>query len=59
MTDDVIKTKPILETGIAERYRTLLPERMVVVDLGCSSGPNTFLVVSEVLGIVGDLRRRL
>ncbi|RWV83014.1 hypothetical protein BHE74_00021029 [Ensete ventricosum] len=40
-------------------YRTLFPERMVVVDLGCSSGQNTFLVVSEVLGIVGDLRRRL
>ncbi|CAL9774392.1 unnamed protein product [Musa acuminata subsp. burmannicoides] len=53
------RTKPILETAIAELYRTLLPERMVVVDLGCSSGPNTFLVVSEVLGIVGDLRRRL
>ncbi|RRT35188.1 hypothetical protein B296_00055438 [Ensete ventricosum] len=30
------RTKPILETGIAEMYRTLLPERMVVVDLGCS-----------------------
>ncbi|CAD5189216.1 unnamed protein product [Musa acuminata subsp. malaccensis] len=53
------RTKPILETAIAELYRTLLPERMVVVDLGCSSGPNTFLVVSEVLGIVGDLCRRL
>ncbi|RWW39656.1 hypothetical protein BHE74_00054997 [Ensete ventricosum] len=53
------RTKPILETAIAAMYRTLHPERMVVVDLGCSSGPNTFLLVSEVLGIVGDLRRRL
>ncbi|XP_009410315.2 anthranilate O-methyltransferase 3-like [Musa acuminata AAA Group] len=53
------RTKPILETAIAELYQTLLPERMVVVDLGCSSGPNTFLVVYEVLGIVGDLCRRL
>ncbi|RRT76052.1 hypothetical protein BHE74_00002382 [Ensete ventricosum] len=40
-------------------YRTLLPERLVVADLGCSSGPNTFLVISEVLGVVGELRRRL
>ncbi|CAL9197236.1 unnamed protein product [Musa hybrid cultivar] len=56
----IYRTKPILETAITEMYRsTPLPERMVVVDLGCSSGPNTFLVVSEVLGIVGDLCRRL
>ncbi|XP_065015097.1 anthranilate O-methyltransferase 3-like [Musa acuminata AAA Group] len=56
----IFRTKPILETAIAEMYRsTPLPDRMVVVDLGCSSGPNTFLVVSEVLGIVGDLCRRL
>ncbi|URE14706.1 carboxyl methyltransferase [Musa troglodytarum] len=53
------RVHPILETAIAEMYRTLLSERMVVVDLGCSSGLTTFLVVSEVLGIVGDLRRRM
>ncbi|CAL9124254.1 unnamed protein product [Musa acuminata var. zebrina] len=53
------RTKPILDNAIEEMYRTLLPERLVVADLGCSSGPNTFLVVSEVLGVVGELRRRL
>ncbi|CAL9150427.1 unnamed protein product, partial [Musa hybrid cultivar] len=51
--------KPILEEGIRGVYMSLLPERMAVVDLGCSSGPNTLEVVSEVLDVIGKLRRSL
>ncbi|KAG6495872.1 hypothetical protein ZIOFF_043702 [Zingiber officinale] len=32
---------------------------MVIVDLGCSSGPNTFIVVSQVLNIIIELRRMM
>ncbi|RWW40014.1 hypothetical protein BHE74_00054603 [Ensete ventricosum] len=51
--------KPILEEAIRGVYMSLLPERMAVVDLGCSSGPNTLKVVSEVLDVIGKLRRSL
>lgn len=51
--------KPILEEGIRGIYMSLLPERMAVVDLGCSSGPTTLEVVSEVLDVIGKLRRSL
>ncbi|CAL9071014.1 unnamed protein product [Musa textilis] len=51
--------KPILEEAIGGVYMSMLPERMAVVDLGCSSGPNTLEVVSEVLDVIGKLRRSL
>ncbi|CAL9128447.1 unnamed protein product, partial [Musa acuminata var. zebrina] len=51
--------KPILEEAIGRVYTSLLPERMAVVDLGCSSGPTTLEVVSEVLDVIGKLRRSL
>ncbi|XP_031283850.1 salicylate carboxymethyltransferase-like [Pistacia vera] len=41
--------KPILEESILELYGTLLPECLNVADLGCSTGPNTLLVISEIL----------
>ncbi|WOK99882.1 hypothetical protein Cni_G08594 [Canna indica] len=44
---------------IEDVYTKLLPKRMVVVDLGCSSALNTLLFLSQVLGIVGDLRQGL
>ncbi|RZS08728.1 hypothetical protein BHM03_00039742 [Ensete ventricosum] len=46
-----IMTMSMLEDTIEGVYEMLLPERMVVADLGCSSGRNTMLVVSEVLDI--------
>ncbi|CAL9774411.1 unnamed protein product [Musa acuminata subsp. burmannicoides] len=51
--------KPILEEAIGRVYTSLLPERMAVVDLGCSSGSTTLEVVSEVLDVIGKLRRSL
>nr|CAB3499939.1 unnamed protein product [Digitaria exilis] len=48
----LIKTRPVLEKATVELYNSLSPgdeTTMVFADLGCSSGPNTLLVVSEVM----------
>ncbi|XP_010928139.3 anthranilate O-methyltransferase 1 [Elaeis guineensis] len=55
----ILETKSIVEEAVREVYKTILPESMVVADLGCSSGPNTFHVVFEVIDIVDDQSRRL
>ncbi|KAJ7978346.1 Carboxyl methyltransferase [Quillaja saponaria] len=44
--------KPMLEESILELYNTLLPECLVIADLGCSAGPNTLLVVSHIIDII-------
>lgn len=55
----LLMTKPVLDDAIGGVYKSLHPVKMVVADLGCSSGPNTFVVMSEVLDVVSDLRRSL
>ncbi|KAL6629899.1 hypothetical protein ACP70R_029664 [Stipagrostis hirtigluma subsp. patula] len=61
------QTWPVLHKAVEELLRSLSPEStMVVGDLGCSSGPNTLLFVSEVMntihtyvrGMADDDRRR-
>ena len=48
-----MKTKPIVEEAVVEVFGSLLPDMLVAADLGCSSGPNTFLVMYEVMDAVG------
>ncbi|CAN6284442.1 unnamed protein product [Urochloa humidicola] len=54
----LLKTKPVLQKAIQDLY-TSLPRRstMVVADLGCSSGPNTVLVIDEVMSTLRDCAR--
>ena len=49
-----METRPVLREAIEEVYKSLSDRRsmIVVADLGCSSGPNTLRVVSEVIGAV-------
>ncbi|KAK3158933.1 hypothetical protein QOZ80_2AG0143560 [Eleusine coracana subsp. coracana] len=56
----ILKTRPVLHKAVAAAHASLsrtAGKTMVIADLGCSSGPNKFLVVSEVLAaIVADQR---
>jgi len=52
----------VLHKAVAAAHASWLSSSggaMVVADLSCSSGPNTLLVVSEVLGAVADRREDL
>jgi jasmonate O-methyltransferase len=50
----ILETRPVLRKAIEEVYMLLSACRstMIVADLGCSSGPNTLLVVSEVISAI-------
>jgi jasmonate O-methyltransferase len=50
----ILETRPMLRKAIQEVYESISTRRstMVVADLGCSSGPNTLLVVSEVISAI-------
>ena len=56
----ILETRPVFRKAIEEAYTSLSarPSTMVVADLGCSSGPNTLLVVSEVIGAIRTYTRR-
>ncbi|KAM3695357.1 hypothetical protein ACJW31_07G125500 [Castanea mollissima] len=51
--------KPIVEESIEELYQTLFPECLKIADLGCSLGPNTLLVVSEIIDILSTTSQKL
>ncbi|KAG6647007.1 hypothetical protein CIPAW_07G048700 [Carya illinoinensis] len=50
-------TKPITEDAITQLYSSTLPKSLVIAHLGCSSGPNTLFIVSELIKVVDQLRR--
>jgi jasmonate O-methyltransferase len=49
------KARPILEDTIKDMFSTALPTCFKLADLGCSSGPNTLLFVSEIMDVVYEL----
>lgn len=48
----MLKAKFILEETITRLYRDSSPNCMTVADLGCSVGPNTLLVISNIINMV-------
>nr|UMB49612.1 salicylic acid methyltransferase [Morella cerifera] len=55
----IAMTKPIREEAITDLYCRTSPRSLVIADLGCSSGPNTLFVVSELIKVVDKLREEL
>ncbi|XP_010255185.1 PREDICTED: salicylate carboxymethyltransferase-like [Nelumbo nucifera] len=53
------KAKPIIKDSIQDLYSTSFPPCVAIADLGCSSGPNTLLVVSEIINTINNTCRRL
>ncbi|KAK7360048.1 hypothetical protein VNO77_02020 [Canavalia gladiata] len=52
-------TRPIREEAITSLYCNKLPTSLAIADMGCSSGPNTLNVVSEIIKTVENLCREL
>nr|AMJ39525.1 SABATH methyltransferase 1 [Bixa orellana] len=52
-------TKPITEEAITKLYCSSFPTSLAIADLGCSSGPNTLFLVSELIKTVENIRQKL
>ncbi|KAG9449706.1 hypothetical protein H6P81_009671 [Aristolochia fimbriata] len=53
------KVKEWRVESIRDVYLSTLPESMGVADLGCSSGPNTFSVLGDLVGAVEEKCRKI
>ncbi|KAI6692292.1 hypothetical protein NL676_020002 [Syzygium grande] len=55
----ILMTKPIMEAAVTALFSTAtgttFQASIAIADLGCSTGPNTLLAVSEIISIVIDL----
>ncbi|KAJ0534845.1 putative methyltransferase [Helianthus annuus] len=52
-------TKPIIDDALTNLYSALnFPKTLIMADLGCSSGPNTLLVASELVKSVYKIRQK-
>jgi jasmonate O-methyltransferase len=52
-------TKSIREEVITSLFSETLPKSLAIADLGCSCGPNTLLVVSQIIIVVEKLCKQL
>ncbi|XP_031114602.1 salicylate carboxymethyltransferase-like [Ipomoea triloba] len=55
----ILRAKPITDEAIRSLYANLNPKNICIADLGCSSGPNTFLAVSNLVKAVENQRKKL
>ncbi|GMI70206.1 hypothetical protein like AT5G38020 [Hibiscus trionum] len=45
----ILKVMPIIEEFVSDMFSKTVPSCVKVADLGCSSGPNTFMSISQVI----------
>lgn len=55
----MLNAKPIVEESIRRVYCTILPKCLKVADLGCSSGPNAFMAVNDIINTVDSTTSNL
>ncbi|KAG8480797.1 hypothetical protein CXB51_025517 [Gossypium anomalum] len=51
----ILKIRPIIEESITDAFKKIVPICMKVADLGCSSGPNTFMAIWHIIDIVHEI----
>ncbi|KAK8998915.1 hypothetical protein V6N11_070098 [Hibiscus sabdariffa] len=54
----ISKVTPIIEGSVTDMFREMGPTCIKVADLGCSSGPNTFHTISQVIHTIHGICKR-
>ncbi|GMI80270.1 hypothetical protein like AT5G66430 [Hibiscus trionum] len=54
----ILKVRPIIEESIIAAFSEFVPACMKVAELGCSSGPNTFVAIALVVDIIHAICRQ-
>lgn len=54
----ILMTKSIREQAMSDLYCNFFPEALCIAHLGCASGSNTFLVISELVQTVEQERKK-
>ncbi|XP_068645003.1 probable jasmonic acid carboxyl methyltransferase 2 [Aristolochia californica] len=50
----ISQLKHLIREAILDLYSTTFLNNLVIADLGCSSGPNTFMVLSEIIEAIDE-----
>ncbi|KAF5181344.1 Monomethylxanthine methyltransferase, partial [Thalictrum thalictroides] len=53
------KAKPFVEKAIIELYCKTVPRCFTMADLGCSSGPNSLFLISDIINTIDAVRKKL
>ncbi|KAL4291599.1 hypothetical protein GQ457_14G017980 [Hibiscus cannabinus] len=48
----ILKVMPIIEESVSDMFSRTAPTCVKVADLGCSSGPNAFMAISQVIDTI-------
>ncbi|KAL7233886.1 hypothetical protein ACSBR1_017487 [Camellia fascicularis] len=55
----ILMARPVLEDTLKKVCSNdAFPKHLKIADLGCSSGPNTFLVISQIINIIHNLMQQ-
>ncbi|KAK1316210.1 Jasmonate O-methyltransferase [Acorus calamus] len=55
----ILASREIVKEAILDLYCSNFPERLNIADMGCSTGPNAMLAISEVMNVIDQKRREL